>query len=165
MTAPDHPHHIPKELAEAVNILFSIFELAYPSQFSAAFKGEHKLTAARQLWSQALRGFTTDAVTRAASQLATTETYLPSLALLIRTVEAITTGIEDPEQAFIEACRLVHTDAPEWSNPAIAAAVKEVGAWTLKNADANSVRPRFLSALARQMHLIAREHKAPDLLH
>ena len=117
------PDHI-----DAINQMFTEFELAYHNQYHKAFPSIESLHLAKQLWLKNLASFTPKRIVQAARKVITESEYLPTLHSILKYCEPKLAdyGLPDARHAYYEACRATSPKTEyKWSHPAVYFAGKE----------------------------------------
>jgi hypothetical protein len=135
-----------RDHVDAINQLFTEFELAYHNQFHKAYGQEGSLNLAKKYWLTCLGDFTPDVILRAARQVVKTQEYLPTIAAVVNACENALPlfGLPQAHAAYVEACC-----APEpklrqaWSHPAVYLAGKATGWFELGTEPQSVIFPRF----------------------
>ena len=91
---------------DAINRIFAELELAYHNQYHKAFAHEDSVTLAKQLWLDALRGYSPEVMLKACRAAIGASEYLPSLHSIQKhcLAQLQVLGIPDAYSAFREAC-------------------------------------------------------------
>lgn len=102
--------------------MFAELELAYHNQYHKAYSSDESLQLAKQLWFDALRGFSAEVILRSCRAAIAASEYLPSLHSLHKhcTEQFSSYGLPDALSAYREAC---NADSPKsnfnWSHYAV----------------------------------------------
>jgi len=107
---------------DAINRLFAELELAYHNQYHKAYASDESAQLAKQLWFDALRGFSPEVILKACRSAIAASEYLPSLHSLHRycTEQLSSYGLPDALSAYREACNAQSPKANfDWSHLAI----------------------------------------------
>ncbi len=111
-----------KLLVEAVNQLFTQFQVAYPNQYYKAYPDSNKELLAKQLWLRSMASFVPDKILRAAQRAIEHSDFIPSVAQMIRFIENDheAYGLPEPREAYREACLAPSPKSrAKWSHPAV----------------------------------------------
>lgn len=112
---------ISTDQVDAINQMFTEFELAYHNQFHKAFPGD-KLNIAKQLWLHELADLTPHQILGAGRRAIRESAYLPTLHTVreFATPDAAELGLPDARSAYLEACKAPSPKAEHaWSHPAV----------------------------------------------
>ncbi len=127
-------HHMEEPLAftpdhiDAINQIFTEFELAYHNQYHKAFPSIETFNLARQLWLKVLVSYSPQRIVQAARKVITESEYLPTPHSILKYCEPKLAdyGLPDARHAYYEACRATSPKAEyKWSHPAVYFAGKE----------------------------------------
>jgi hypothetical protein len=143
--APGYGQHR-RDHVDAINQLFTEFELAYHNQFHKAYGQEGSLNLAKKYWLTCLGDFTPEVILRAARQVVKTQEFLPTVAAVVHACENALSlfGLPPPHAAYVEACcapepKVRHT----WSHPAVYLAGKATGWFELSTEPQSVIFPVF----------------------
>ncbi len=91
---------------DAINRVFAELELAYHNQYHKAYPSDDSLQLAKQLWFDALRGFSAEVILKSCRAAIAASEYLPSLHSLHKhcTEQFSSYGLPDALSAYREAC-------------------------------------------------------------
>lgn len=138
--------HNRRDHVDAINQLFTEFELAYHNQFHKAYGQEGSLSLAKKYWLTCLGDFTPEVILLAARQVVKTQEYLPSVAAVIAACENAFSlyGLPPAHAAYIEACCAPEPKGQQqWSHPAVYLAGKATGWFELRSETQSDVYPVF----------------------
>src|SRR5690606_33899130 len=95
-----------RDHVDAINQLFTEFELAYHNQFHKAYAQEGSLNLAKKYWLTCLADFPPEVILRAARQVVKTQEFLPTVAALMNACENALPlfGLPPAHAAYVEAC-------------------------------------------------------------
>jgi hypothetical protein len=135
-----------RDHVDAINQLFTEFELAYHNQFHKAYAQEGSLSLAKKYWLTCLGDFTPAVILRAARQVVKSQEYLPTVAAVVAACENALPlfGLPPAHAAYVEACC-----APEpkrehhWSHPAVYLAAQATGWRDLASETKDTIFPAF----------------------
>ncbi len=113
---------------DAINQMFTEFQLAYHNQFHKAFASEEQITMAKQLWFNTLADFSPQQIVKGTRRAIKESEYLPTLHSIrefcIPRPEDL--GLVDAHRAYVEACQAASPKhEQQWSHPAVYFAGKE----------------------------------------
>lgn len=107
---------------DAINAMFTQFQLAYHNQFHKAYANDEQITMAKQLWLSSLCDLPPERIAAGTRRAVRESEFLPSLSGIRKYCEpsADELGIPDPHRAYLEACtaptpKLEYT----WSHPIV----------------------------------------------
>lgn len=130
----------------AINQVFAEFELAYHNQFNKAYGEPESLIIAKKYWLSNLENYSPEQIVHAAKRVISTQDFLPSISVFIRTCEEGLDlfGLPNTRQAYLEACG---ASSPKinyaWSHSAVYLAGKAAGWFLLANEPESSALPLF----------------------
>lgn len=107
---------------DAINAMFTQFQLAYHNQFHKAFANDEQITMAKQLWLNSLSDLGAERIAAGTSRAIRESEYLPTLQTIRKFCKptAAELGVPDAYHAYLEACR---APAPKlefaWSHPIV----------------------------------------------
>jgi hypothetical protein len=135
-----------RDHVDAINQLFTEFELAYHNQFHKAYAQDGSLNLAKKYWLTCLGDFTPAVILRAARQVVKSQEYLPTVAAVVAACENALPlfGLPPAHAAYVEACC-----APEpkrehqWSHPAVYLAAQATGWRDLASETKDTIFPAF----------------------
>ncbi len=111
-----------RDRVDAINQLFTEFELAYHNQFHKAYAQEGSLNLAKKYWMTCLGDFTPEVILRAARQVVRSQEYLPTVAAVVTACENALPlfGLPPAHAAYVEACCAPEPKSQQqWSHPAV----------------------------------------------
>lgn len=107
---------------DAINAMFTQFQLAYHNQFHKAFANDEQITMAKQLWLNSLCDLSAERIAAGTRRAVRESEFLPTLSSIRHYCDPSPDelGIPDAHQAYLEACRaptpkLEH----DWSHPIV----------------------------------------------
>ena len=148
-----------KSLIAAIDSLFIKLELSYHYQFYKIFGTDDKLAAAKKLWAESLKKYSSDCISSAVEAVIQSNDYLPTLTEVHKAcLESMgSSNIPTPHEAFIEAQKSSSPrDRYPWTHPIIYWAGKETG-WELINSSKNT---SIFEAFTKTYSRLAKEMKA-----
>jgi hypothetical protein len=107
---------------DAINAMFTQFQLAYHNQFHKAFANDEQITMAKQLWLSSLCDLPVERIAAAIRRAIQESEYLPTLHTIRKfcDLRPETLGLPDAYQAYLQACRAPSPKAEQvWSHPAV----------------------------------------------
>ena len=107
---------------DAINQIFTEFQLAFHNQFHRAFANDEQITMAKQLWLNALKDLSPEQIRLGARRAIKESDYLPSIHSLRKLAQptAQDLGVPDAHTAYLEACRAPSPKASHaWSHPVV----------------------------------------------
>lgn len=107
---------------DAINRMFTEFELAYHNQFHKAFGTTEQVIMAQQLWLDTLRDIAADRIVAGTRRAIRESEYLPTLHSIRKFCDPRPQelGLPDAHSAYLEACRAASPKAEQsWSHPAV----------------------------------------------
>lgn len=133
------------EHVDAINELFTKFQLAYHNQFHKAYSDDEQLTLAKQLWLKSLCDIPVDELRQGIQEAIQREKFLPNLPVIREYCEAqLQNLIPDVHSAYIEACQAPSPKAEySWSHPIVYYAGRESDWFFLANTPENKAFPIF----------------------
>ncbi|MDY6983961.1 MAG: replication protein P [Pseudomonadota bacterium] len=135
-----------RDHVDAINQLFTEFELAYHNQFHKAYAQEGSLNLAKKYWLTCLADFPPDVILRAARHVVKTQEFLPTVAAIVNTCENALPlfGLPPAHAAYVEACCASEPKARHaWSHPAVYHAAKATGWFELGTEPQSVIFPVF----------------------
>lgn len=135
-----------RDHVDAINQLFTEFELAYHNQFHKAYAQEGSLNLAKKYWMTCLGDFTPDVILRAARQVVRSQEYLPTVAAVVAACENALSlfGLPPAHAAYVEACCAPEPKARHaWSHPAVYFAAQATGWRELASETKDAIFPAF----------------------
>lgn len=162
-SASDAEPPLSAELIDAINTLFTEFEVAFPNLYHRAYPTDTSLRLAKQLWLNSLRRFSPSAILRAAQKAIESSDYIPTIRTLLRFCEGDRSayGLPEPRNAYIEACLKPEPKALQaWSHPAVYHAGRESGWFFL----ANTIEPEAFPVFERNYLILCERVVAGELL-
>lgn len=111
------PEHV-----DAINAMFTKFQLAYHNQFHKAFANDEQITMAKQLWLNNLCDLAAARISAGTQRAIRESEYLPTLHTIRKFCDPRPEeiGLPDAHQAYLEACRAASPKAEQaWSHPAV----------------------------------------------
>ncbi len=107
---------------DAINEMFTQFQLAYHNQFHKAFANDEQITMAKQLWLNNLCDLPYERISAGTRRAIKESEYLPTLHTIRKFCDPRPEdlGLPDAYNAYLEACRAPSpkTEHP-WSHPAV----------------------------------------------
>ncbi len=131
---------------DAINQLFTEFELAYHNQYHKAYGDPDRLMLAKKYWLECLGDFHPQQLVTAARRLVKSQDYLPTISAVIRACEESygLFGLPSERDAYTEACRApAPKSAYAWSHPAVYQAGKATDWFFLATEAEDKVFPVF----------------------
>ena len=107
---------------DAINAMFTQFQLAYHNQFHKAFANDEQITMAKQLWLNNLCDLTPERIVAGTHRAIKQSEYLPTLHTIRKFCDPSPTelGLPDAYDAYVEACRAATPKADQpWSHPIV----------------------------------------------
>ena len=135
-----------KDHVDAINQMFTEFELAYHNQYHKAFPDEGALNLAKKYWLSSLAAFSPELVLAATRELVLNQQFLPSIASVVDTCKSGLSlfGLPGAHDAYLEACRRPSPkSAQNWSHPVVYLAGKATGWFELSNQTEGQIFPLF----------------------
>lgn len=135
-----------RDHVDAINQLFTEFELAYHNQFHKAYAQEGSLNLAKKYWLTCLGDFTPEVILRAARQVVMSQAYLPTVAAVVAACENALPlfGLPPAHAAYIEACNALDPKLrQQWSHPAVYLAGQATGWRELTSETKDTIFPAF----------------------
>lgn len=107
---------------DAINAMFTQFQLAYHNQFHKAFANDEQITMAKQLWLNSLCDLPPERIAAGTRRAIRESEYLPTLHTIRKycdpTPEEL--GLPDAYHAYLEACRAPSPKTEQaWSHPIV----------------------------------------------
>ena len=130
----------------AINRVFSQLQFAYHNQYQRAFPDAESETITKKYWLSCLEDYAPRQIVEATRLLVRTQTFLPSLAELIKACESggDLFGLPSARDAYYEACAAPSPKKDfSWSHPAVYFAGRAAGWYTLANEPARVAQPIF----------------------
>ncbi len=130
----------------AINRVFSQLQFAYHNQYYRAFPDENSETIAKKYWLSCLEDYAPQQIVEAVRVIVRKQTFLPSLAELIKACESggDLFGLPSPRDAYYEACSAPSPKKDfHWSHPAVYYAGRAAGWYTLTNEPSRVSQPIF----------------------
>jgi len=130
----------------AINRVFSQLQFAYHNQYYRAFPDVDSETIAKKYWLSCLEDYAPQQIVAATKTIVRSQTFLPSLAELIKACErgGDLFGLPSARDAYFEACS---APSPKkdfaWSHPAVYYAGRAAGWYTLANEGQRRGQPIF----------------------
>ena len=130
----------------AINRVFSQLQFAYHNQYYRAFPDVDSETIAKKYWLSCLEDYAPQQIVAATKTIVRSQTFLPSLAELIKACErgGDLFGLPSARDAYFEACS---ASSPKkdfaWSHPAVYYAGRAAGWYTLANEGQRRGQPIF----------------------
>ena len=145
------------ELMDAINQIFSLFEINYHHQFFSAFSNDpEKLIEVKRLWYGSLKRFPPRTLLSAVKQIVEQEQYLPTLYKMIEFCSAFENKAPSAHQAYVEACGAPSPKAAfSWSHPAVYWAGKRANWFFLSTTAEQFAFPVFRDHYRRVLEQIA----------
>ena len=107
---------------DAINGMFTKFQLAYHNQFHKAFANDEQINMAKQLWLNTLCDLPAERLTAGTQRVIKESEYLPTLHTIRKFSDPRPEelGLVDAHNAYLEACRAPSPKAEQhWSHPAV----------------------------------------------
>lgn len=148
------PTQEPNDLVDAINQIFTLFQVNYHNQYYKAFPDTEILKVTKKLWMESLRDLPAATVLRGAEHLVRTQDFLPTLSQMLRACRTGPDGepLPDLRSAYLEACTAPSPKAAfDWSHPIIYHAGRRTG-WHLL-----ATQPEYVSFPAFREHFTALE--------
>lgn len=130
----------------AINRVFSQLQFAYHNQYYRAFPDVDSETIAKKYWLSCLEDYAPQQIVAAVKTIVRSQTFLPSLAELIKACErgGDLFGLPSARDAYYEACS---APSPKkefaWSHPAVYYAGRAAGWYMLANEGHRRAQPVF----------------------
>jgi hypothetical protein len=130
----------------AINRVFSQLQFAYHNQYYRAFPDVDSETIAKKYWLSCLEDYAPQQIVAAVKTIVRNQTFLPSLAELIKACErgGDLFGLPSARDAYYEACS---APSPKkdfaWSHPAVYYAGRAAGWYMLANEGQRRAQPIF----------------------
>lgn len=109
-------------IIDAINRIFTEFELVYHNQYHKAFPDLEKLTYAKKLWLTNFQEYSAEQILHAAHQAIKASEYLPTVRGILKYCENDFElyGLPEVRNAYIEACTAPSPKSnAHWSHPAV----------------------------------------------
>jgi hypothetical protein len=135
-----------RDHVDAINQLFTEFELAYHNQFHKAYAQEGSLNLAKKYWLTCLGDFRPEVILRAARQVVRSQEFLPTVAAVVAACENALPlfGLPPVHAAYVEACCAPEPKAlQQWSHPAVYFAAQATGWRELASETKDTIFPAF----------------------
>ena len=116
------------EHVDAINAMFTQFQLAYHNQFHKAFANDEQIRMAKQLWLNNLCDLSPQRIAAGTRRAIRESEYLPTLHTIRAYCDpsAEELGLPNVHQAYLEACRAPNPKAQQqWSHPIVYLAGRE----------------------------------------
>lgn len=110
------------DLIDAINTLFTQFEVAFPNLYHRAFSSDNAIMLAKQLWANSLKDFTPAQILTGVQKAIENSDYIPTIHTVLKYCKEDLSayGLPSPRDAYIEACNASEPRAEfEWSHPAV----------------------------------------------
>lgn len=107
---------------DAINAMFTQFQLAFHNQFHKAFGNDEQITMAKQLWLNTLCDLSPERIAAGTKRAIRESEYLPTLHTIRRFCDPSPEelGVPDAYNAYLEACRAPSPKAQQhWSHPIV----------------------------------------------
>lgn len=107
---------------DAINAMFTKFQLAYHNQFHKAFANDEQITMAKQLWLNNLADLSADRIVAGTKRAIRESEFLPTPHTIRKFCDPKPQelGLPDAHQAYLEACRAASPkNQQHWSHPAV----------------------------------------------
>ena len=131
---------------DAINEMFTKFQLAYHNQFHKAFANDQQLTMAKQLWLNSLCDLPAERISAGTGRAIKASEYLPTVHSIRKFCDPRPEelGLPDAYNAYLEACRAASPKAEQrWSHPAVYLAGKASDWFFLAGAIESKALPVF----------------------
>ncbi|MCL6417408.1 hypothetical protein MIB92_17240 [Aestuariirhabdus sp. Z084] len=135
-----------QELSQAVNVLFTLLEDAFPTKFKHAFRTAEDRQRAQRVWMSSLKVFPPQLIVEVAREAIKTSKYFPDLAEIYQQCRAAYSrhGLKEPLQAYYEACNSPQQNLGYgWSHMAVYLAARDTGWPTLRGEEQRFAFPLF----------------------
>ncbi|WP_426417328.1 replication protein P [Aestuariirhabdus sp. LZHN29] len=135
-----------QELSQAVNVLFTLLEDAFPTKFKHAFRSAEDRQRAQRVWMSSLKVFPPQLIVEVAREAIKTSKYFPDLGEIYRLCRAAYTrhGLKEPLQAYYEACNAPQQSlSHSWSHIAVYLAARDTGWPTLRGEEQRTAFPLY----------------------
>lgn len=134
-----------ESLIDAINQSFALFRRNYHNQYYKAFPDEKELNVTKRLWLDAMKGYSHEAILKAAKSVIETSEFLPTLHTMLKHCKLhVDNALPDAHKAYIEACQAPSPKAGyQWSHPAVYHAGKAADWFFLQNNPETSAFPVF----------------------
>jgi hypothetical protein len=110
------------EHIDAINTVFTQFEVAFPNLYQRAFTSDNAIMLAKQLWANSLQDLTPKQILNAVKKAIESSDYIPTIhAVLKHCREDLSAyGLPSARDAYIEASNAIEPRARfPWSHPAV----------------------------------------------
>ena len=107
---------------DAINAMFTQFQLAFHNQFHKAFANDEQITMAKQLWLNSLCDLPPERLMAGTRRAIRESEYLPTIHTIRNFCDptANQLGVPDAHLAYLEACRAPSPKAEQsWSHPIV----------------------------------------------
>lgn len=107
---------------DAINAMFTQFQLAFHNQFHKAFSNDEQIMMAKQLWLNSLCDLPAERIAAGTRRAIKDSEYLPTIHTIRKycNPQPEELGLPDAYSAYIEACRAPSPKAEQqWSHPAV----------------------------------------------
>lgn len=131
---------------DAINQMFTKFQLAYHNQFHKAFGNEEQLTMAKQLWLNTLCDLAPERLADGTRRAIQESKFLPTLQAIREFCDPRPEelGLPDPYNAYVEACQAPSPKSEfAWSHPAVYLAGKASDWFFLASSSESKALPVF----------------------
>ncbi len=131
---------------DAINTLFTEFEVAFPNLYHRAYASDESLRLAKQLWLNSLRKYPARVILRAAQKAIESSDFIPTIKSVLAFCEDQrgALGLPTARAAYIECCMKPEPKAEQaWSHPAVYFAGRETGWFLLSTEPEAEVFPIF----------------------
>lgn len=133
-------------LIDAINTLFTQFEVAFPNLYHRAYPTDNSVILAKQLWAKSLCRFSAPQILAAAQSAIESSDYIPTIHAVLKFCEDNYElhGLPSPRRAYIEACNApVPKHEYAWSHPVVYFAGRESDWFFLANNSESKALPVF----------------------
>jgi hypothetical protein len=134
------------ELIDAINTVFTQFEVAFPNLYHRAYTSDNAIMLAKQLWANSLQDFTGPQILRACQRAIESSDFIPTIHSVLKLCrqDLSSYGLPSPREAYIEACNASEPRAEfGWSHPAVYFAGREAGWFFLASNIESKALPVF----------------------
>jgi hypothetical protein len=117
-------------LIDAINTVFTQFEVAFPNLYHRAYTSDNSIMLAKQLWANSLKEFSGEQILRASQKAIESSDFIPTIHSVLNNCrqDLSSFGLPSPRAAYIEACNASEPRSEfNWSHPAVYFAGRESG--------------------------------------
>jgi hypothetical protein len=137
------------DLIDAINTVFTQFEVAFPNLYNRAFSSDNAIMLAKQLWANSLKEFSGEQILRGCQKAIEASDFIPTIHSVLNYCrqDLSSFGLPSPREAYIEACNATEPRAEfAWSHPAVYFAGRDAGWFFLASNVESKAMPVFEAA-------------------